>query len=81
MGYTTKVRLFFDQESHRLLKTEFLELGGGFSKMLHAKYGVVSGIPIAHQLTWIVDGEEWSKTEITEFKIADKLADKLFEKP
>jgi hypothetical protein len=80
----TKVRLFFDQETGLLLKSEReLRAGGEIRKieLLYQDYRAVDGIPMAQKRVCKMDGKVVSRTEVLNFKLADKFDDKLFEKP
>ncbi len=79
-----KVRLFFDRETGLLLKSEReFAARGKIQKVeiLYQDYGILDGIPVAQKYVHKTDGKVASRTEILEFKTADKLDDKLFEKP
>jgi hypothetical protein len=88
-GWVKKVKLYWDKDSAILLKIEssipaLAERGitdRGITEILVEESRVVNGLPMAQKLTRKVDGRVKSKTEVLDFRIVDKLDDKLFEKP
>ncbi len=80
----SKARLSFDKETGLLLKSEWdfpPDSSSGKGENLYLDYGVLAGIPIARHQVCKMDGKVAFRTEVLEFKTADRLDDKLFEKP
>lgn len=85
-GKGREERLFFDKQTRLLLKAEeTLTFGQGKEAItvetLYSDYQEIAGIPIAHKTTKKTKGEVTSETEVVEFKVADKLDEKLFGQP
>ncbi|QJW99861.1 RNA polymerase sigma factor [Frigoriglobus tundricola] len=78
-GSVDEVRLYFDTGSHLLLKEEF-EDRNWKTEVFHSNYKTISGIAVAQKLTGRTNGEVNYRSEV-EFRVKEKLADTLFEKP
>jgi hypothetical protein len=82
-GYTT-VRLFFDKETALPLKLELKASVGGKKEthdILLADYKEIGGLKVAMRLTARRNGKVFYEYEISDFKMVDRLDDKLLEKP
>jgi len=81
------LNLYFDKENYLLLKVETRikdPLRGGeevAAETLYSDYRDVDGIMTARKVTIKYDGKTYIESEITEAKYAEKLDDKVFEKP
>ena len=78
-GLVVEVGLYFDRETHLLLKEQF-QTPNEKIETFHAHYKTVGGIAVAQKLTRRTNGEVNYRSEV-EFRIEEKLADTLFEKP
>ena len=78
---TDEQRLFLDKENGRLLKIEYRSGPNAGSERLYDAFK--EGEEITMPRKWVVrlDGKVFSEFEVVEFKVADKLDAKLFEKP
>jgi len=82
------VSLFFDKQTHLLLKSETRvkdPQGGGDTEFtqeaFYDDYKKVGDLQVAHKLTIKRDGKAFLESETTEFKPEEKLDDGLFAKP
>ena len=81
------VSLFFDKETHRLVKSErrAKDVQSGGEEFNEEKYygdfKDVGGVKLPHKLTIKRDGKVYIESEITEYKPAEKIDDSQFGKP
>ena len=82
------VSLFFDKQTHLLLKSETRvkdPQGGGATEFtqeaFYDDYKKVGDLQVAHKLTIKRDGKAFLESETTDFKPEEKLDDRLFAKP
>jgi outer membrane lipoprotein-sorting protein len=81
------VSLFFDKETHQLLKTErrakdVQELGDEFNEeKYYGDFKDVGGVKTPHKLTIKRDGKVYIEGDITDYKAAEKIDDSQFAKP
>jgi hypothetical protein len=72
-------RMFFDNETSLLIKVEknisYVE------ETVYEDYQAVDGIPVARKITRKRDGKTTHLIEVVEFKVADKLDARLFQRP
>ena len=83
-GKDDEQRLYFDKETGRLVKVVATSSREGkevVHESLFEDFKVVDGILIPHKRVNKRDGKVDSVSELVEFKAADKLDPKLFEKP
>jgi hypothetical protein len=82
-NYST-VRLFFDQETALPLKLEWKASVSGKEEthdILLGDYKEIGGLKVALKLTARRNGKVFYEYEVSDFKLADRLDDKLLEKP
>jgi hypothetical protein len=77
---------FFDKESGLLLKVErTLSYPAGkppvLEETLYSRYEVVDGIPVAREITNKEGGKTTQRIEVVEFRFAQELDARLFQKP
>jgi hypothetical protein len=81
------ISLFFDKKTGMLLKRETMVkdlMAGGSDateEVLYLEYKEKDGVQYASKVTINRDGKKYIESEITEYKPAEKLDDKVFEKP
>jgi hypothetical protein len=80
------VSLFFDKDTHQLVKMERrakdVEMNKEFTEeTLYGDYKKVGGVLLAHKHTIKRDGKLYVEAEFTDFELKDKLDDSLFKKP
>jgi hypothetical protein len=80
------VSLFFDKETHHVLKMERrakdVEMNKEFTEeTFYGEYKKVDGALLAHKHTIKRDGKLYVEAEFTDFELKDKLDDNLFKKP
>jgi hypothetical protein len=81
------VSLFFDKETHQLVKSErrakdALTGGDEFSEeKFYGDLKEVGGVKVPHKLTIKRDGKVYLESEITEYKPVEKVDDSQFAKP
>lgn len=80
------VTLFFDKENDLLVKIQTrlkkpLDGEEVKAETCYGDYRKVDGVMAAHKITIKYNGKVYNDAEITEVKFADKLDDKMFEKP
>jgi hypothetical protein len=81
------ISLFFDKESHLLIKVERRAkdvMAGGqeyTAETLYSDYKKVDGLQVPHKETIKRDGKRYIEQEVTEAKPAEKLDDNTFAKP
>jgi hypothetical protein len=79
-------KLFFDKEGGLLLKAEqainYPQRGESVrEETYYEDYRAADGIPVARKVTRKRDGKTAAVTEVTEFRVADKLDAQLFREP
>ena len=77
-SFKLSLRLFFDKETNLLVKQD--NVLSAFS-VAYSDYKKFDGIPIAREMMQTVDGKVIIETEVTDFRVVDKLDAKLFEQP
>jgi len=86
-GGSEERRLFFDQETNLLVKSELhahMTTGGElYSEQTWADWKMIDGIAVPHRVTQAIRdaGSTTHERVFTNFKFADKLDPKLFERP
>lgn len=78
------INLFFDKETHLLLKSErrAREEGKEFTQeTLYQDYKPVEGVQQPHKAIIQRDGKKHVEAEVTEYKAVEKLEDSTFAKP
>ena len=81
------IRLYFDKETGRLLKLEQdykTEQGSdrdGTTEVILSDFREVGGIMVPHKKTQQEGSKVFGEWDVTEYKFADRLDPKLFEKP
>jgi hypothetical protein len=80
------VSLFFDKESGLLVKSERKAIDAMSGEEYTATafptdYKKVEGVMVAHKMTLNKNGDKLIEQEYTDYKLAEKLDDKPFEKP
>ena len=79
-------RCFFDKETGLLIKVEqTISYPQGDRPVLeetfYGGYKAVAGVPVARAITKKRDGKTTQQIEVVEFRVADKLEARLFQKP
>ncbi len=74
-------RLYLDKETSHLVKIEFKSGPLAGAERLYEDFKEIEGITTPRKWVHKVDGKVLSEFEVIEFKVADKLDAKLFEKP
>jgi hypothetical protein len=67
-----KAKMYFDKETHLLLKS----FGVNLREVVYSDYKTFDGIPIAQK-----EDDGYFMPEVTAFRVVDKFDDKLFELP
>ena|GEM_PF-411852 len=79
------IRLYFDREIGRLLKVEsdYMAEDGkkGVTEVILSDFREVGGVMVPHKKTQQEGGRVFGEWDVTEYKFADMLDPKLFEKP
>jgi outer membrane lipoprotein-sorting protein len=81
------VSLFFDKETHRLIKSERrakdVQSGGEEfnEEKYYGDYKDAGGVKVPHKLTIKRDGKVYIESEVTDYKTAEKIDDSQFAKP
>ena len=81
------VALFFDKETHLLLKSETrgkdIDAGGGeyAEEKFYSDYKQVGKLNIPHKVKFLRDGKPFLDSETTDYKVVDKIDDGQFKKP
>ena len=79
-------KCFFDKETGLLIKVEqMISYPQGDRRELeetfYGGYKAVAGVPVARAITKKRDGKTTQQIEVVEFRVADKLEARLFQKP
>jgi hypothetical protein len=81
------VSLFFDKETHLLVKSESRGkdvIGGGeefTNEKLYSDYKKIGGVQVAHKVAIKRDSKKWVDSELTEYKVVEKIDASQFAKP
>jgi hypothetical protein len=79
------VSLYFDKETHLLVKTERRALAEGKKEVTEESYfrefKVIDGVKMATKMLVTQDGKKFLESEVTELKAEGKLGDAVFGKP
>ena len=76
--FKLSLRLYFDKETNLLVRQDKLH---ETSSITYGDYKKFDGIQVAQKETKTVNGKVVTESEVIDFRVMDKLDDKLFEQP